>query len=274
MRRATTHALRACAAATALLALATGCSSDEQDDSAAKAAKKDPGKTATEAVRAAVTKVRGTSADIHGTVAIAEGETRYTISVDGPFDLAKDKGKLSVDFPGGAIDHVDEVFDGDTVYVSEVQGADDGTWGSAARDKVEAHYLLRAPLNDPEHYLRQISAMRKVERFGSDETVGGVPTTRYRGSIDHGTLTLRLADKPRKGAEQIRDAQGTDLPVFADAWVDRQGRLVRLKMTYRMATVSVTTTVTLSAFGKPVKVTAPDASRTVPVTLKGGVLFG
>ncbi|MDW6060669.1 hypothetical protein SAZ11_25030 [Streptomyces sp. FXJ1.4098] len=273
MRRATTHALRACATATALLTLATGCSSDEQDDTKS-AAKKDPGKTATEAVRAAVAKVRGTSADIHETVAIAEGETRYTISADGPFDLAKDKGKLSVDFPGGAIDHVDEIFDGDTIYLSQVQGTDDGTWGSVARDKVEAHYLLRAPLNDPEHYLRQISAMRKVERFGSDETVGGALTTRYRGSIDHATLTLRLADKPRKGAEKIRDVQGTDLPVFADAWVDHQGRLVRLKMTYRMATVSVTTTMTLSAFGKPVKVAAPGASRTVPATSKGGVLLG
>lgn len=273
MRRATTHALRACASATALLALATGCSSDEQDDTKS-AAKKDPGKTATEAVRAAVAKVRGTSAGIHETVAIAKGEEVYTISAKGPFDLAKDKGKLSVDFPQGAIDNVDEIFDGDTVYVTPVQGTDDGTWGSVARDKVEAHALLRAPLNDPEHYLRQISAMRKVERFSSNETVGGALTTRYRGSIDHATLTLRLADKPRKDAEKIRDVQGTDLPVFADAWVDRQGRLVRLKMTYRMATVSVMTTVTLSAFGKPVKVTAPDTSRTVPATTKGGVLLG
>ncbi|MFD8378932.1 hypothetical protein ACFV2X_10385 [Streptomyces sp. NPDC059679] len=273
MRRATTHALRACGVATALLALATGCSSDE-DHTNPSAEKKDAGKTATEAVRAAVAKVRGTSADIHGEVLVAEGEGAFPISLDGPFDLAKDKGKLAVDFPGGAIDHVDEIFDGDTIYVNGIQGVAKGTWGAVARGKAEAHYLLRAPLNDPEHYLRQISAMRKVERFATNETVGGTLTTRYRGSIDHATLTLRLADKPREGAEKIRDVQGTDLPVFADAWVDHQGRLVRLKMTYRMATVSVTTTMTLSAFGKPVKVAAPDASRTVPATTMGGVLLG
>ncbi|MDX3226443.1 hypothetical protein [Streptomyces sp. ME19-01-6] len=274
MRRAITPALRACAAAGALLALVTGCSADDSGKDAKAAAEKDAGKTATEAVRASVAKARGTSAHIHGEVLIAEGEGAFAVSVDGPFDLAKDKGKLAVDFPGGAIDHVDEIFDGDTIYVSGIQGAAKGTWGSVARDKAEAHYLLRAPLNDPEHYVRQIAAMRKVERFGSNETVGGTLTTRYRGSIDHATLTLRLADKTRKNAEKIRDAQGTDLPVFADAWVDRQGRLVRLKMAYRMNTLSVTTTVTLSEWGKPVKAAAPDASRTVPATTQGGVLLG
>ncbi|MER6139002.1 hypothetical protein ABT174_02935 [Streptomyces sparsogenes] len=277
MRRVTTHALRACAAATALLALATGCSSEEdhKNPSAAKKdAKKDAGKAAAEAVRTAVAKVRGTSADIHGTVLVADGEGAFPLFLDGPFDLAEDKGKLAVDFPGGAIDHVDEIFDGDTIYVHGIHSVAKGTWGAAVRDKAEAHYLLRAPLNDPEHYLRQISAMREVERLAINETVAGTLATRYRGSIDHATLTLRLADKPRKSAEKMRDVQGADLPVSADAWVDHQGRLVQLKMTYRMATVSVTTTMTLSAFGKPVEVTAPDASRTVPVTSKGGVLLG
>ncbi|MGY0059380.1 hypothetical protein ACWY4P_22960 [Streptomyces sp. LZ34] len=258
----------------ALLALATGCSADDGAKDTKAAAEKDAGKAATEAVRAAVAKVRGTSAHIDGEVLVAEGEGAFPISLDGPFDLAKDKGKLAVDFPGGAIDHVDEIFDGDTIYVNGIHGAAKGTWGAVARDKAEAHYLLRAPLNDPEHYLRQISAMRKVARFGTNETVAGALTTRYRGSIDHATLTLKLAAKTRKGVDKVRDAQGTDLPVFADVWVDRQGRLVRLKMTYRMNTVSVTTTVTLSDFGKPVKAAAPDASRTVPATTQGGVLLG
>ncbi|MEU5030042.1 hypothetical protein [Streptomyces milbemycinicus] len=268
MHHVTTHALRACAAATALLALATGCSSEE---SHGEGGRKDAGKAATEAVRAAVAKVRGTSARIDGTVETRDGEKTYTVSLSGRFDLAKDKGKVAVDFPKTPIDHVDEIFDGDTIYARPAKGADKGPWGSVARDRAEAHYLLRAPLNDPEHYLRQIAAMRKVERFGS-ETLGGRPTTRYRGSIDHATLTLGLADKTRKGVEKIRDALGTDLPVFADAWVDREGRLVRLRMTCRLETLSVTTTVALSDFGKPVKAAAPDGS--VPVTPKGGFLLG
>jgi hypothetical protein len=276
MRRSITPAVRACAAVAALLALVTGCSADDsaKDTKGTKAAeKKDAFKADTEAVRTAVAKVRGTSARIGGTVETAEAENKYTVSLAGPFDLAKGRGKLSVDFPGGAIDHVDEIFDGDTIYVSGIQGAAKGTWGSVARDKAEAHYLLRAPLNDPEHYLRQIAAMRNVARFSS-ESVGGRPTTRYRGSIDHATLTLKMAGKTRKGVGKIRDALRTDLPVFADAWVDREGRLVKLRMTYRMETLSVTTTVTLSEFGKPVKTAAPDASRTVPATTQGGVLLG
>ena len=142
-----------------------------------------------------------------------------------------------------------------------------------ARDKAEAHYLLRAPLNDPEHVLQQIAAMRKISRQG-EERVEGVRTVHYRGILDHRTTTLRTAPDVRAKIDRTRDAMGGDLPVFADAWIDGKGRLVRVRLNVNMSGAGVTSTMTLSDVGKPVRVTVPRPADTTPVTEVSGVLNG
>ncbi|MGR8008664.1 hypothetical protein [Streptomyces hypolithicus] len=116
----------------------------------------------------------------------------YTMDITGSFDLAGDKGHLAVDL-GAA--HIDEIFANGNAYVKGVQGVGDG-WGSIRRDKAEAHYVLRAPLNDPEHVLQQVAAMRQITKIGQEQ-VDGVPAAHYRGTIDYTTLTLRMAPRER-----------------------------------------------------------------------------
>ncbi|PNG20451.1 hypothetical protein [Streptomyces cahuitamycinicus] len=264
------------AAAAALLC--AGCSTADagnRDKSAATSPSPSSGSSSGSGsdVRAAVAALREDRAGFRQKFEL-EGEGQvYGLTVTGGFDFAADKGHLVVDLPGGAIDHSDQVFADGKIYVSGVQGIGEEAWGVIPRDKAEAHYLLRAPLNDPEHVLQQIAAMRKITPEG-EENVQGVRAMRYRGILDHRTVTLRMAPDVRTRMNQARDALGSDVPVFADAWVDGRGRLVQIRMSVNMSGARVTLNMTLSDIGEPVRVTVPRTADTVPVTEVGGVLNG
>ncbi|MFF5846451.1 hypothetical protein ACFY74_33855 [Streptomyces massasporeus] len=225
------------------------------------------------AVRAAVAALREGSAGFRQEIEL-EGEGQvYGLTVTGGFDFAADEGHLVVELPGGAIDHSDQVFADGKIYISGAQGIDEDAWGVVPRDKAESHYLLRAPLNDPEHVLEQIAAMRKVSREG-EENIQGVRAVRYRGILAHRTVTLRMAPDVRTKMNQARDTLGSDLPVFADAWVDGRGRLVQTRMSVNMSGARSTLTMALSDIGEPVRVTVPRAADTVPVSEVSGILNG
>lgn len=263
----------------AVALLCVGCSwADAGTGSRDKPAATSPAPTTSSgprsAVRAAVTALRQDSAGFRQEIEV-EGEGRvYHLTVTGGFDFAADRGHLAVDFPGGAIDHSDQVFADSKIYISGVrQTSDDDGWGVVPRAKAQAHYLLRAPLNDPELVLQQIAAMRKVSREG-EESVRGMRAVRYRGILDHRTVTLRMAPDVRAKMNEARDALGSDLPVFADAWVDGRGRLVQTRMSVNMSGTRVTVTMALSDIGEPVRVTVPRAADTIPVTEATGVLNG
>ncbi|MER7566801.1 hypothetical protein ABTZ93_28090 [Streptomyces sp. NPDC097941] len=266
------------AATVAAALLCAGCSTAD-DGSRDKSAAASPSSTSSSgprsAVRAAVAALREDSAGFRQEIDL-EGEGQvYGLTITGGFDFAEDRGHLAVDLPGGAIDHSDQVFADGRIYISGsgAQEIGEDAWGVVPRDKAQAHYLLRAPLNDPEHVLQQIAAMREISRQG-EENVQGVRTVRYRGILDHRTVTLRMATDVRTKTEQARDALGSDLPVFADAWVDGRGRLVQARMSVNLSGARVTLTMALSDIGEPVRVTVPRAADTIPVTKVGGILSG
>jgi hypothetical protein len=253
--------------------LCAGCTATGEDAGRTKPGAGSSAPAPGDAVRAAVARTGRTTARLHERIEITgEGET-YTLTVAGGFDFARDRGLLAVDFPGGGISHTDETFAGGKVYVKGASGADAGTWAVMPRHKAQVHYALRSPLNDPEHVLRQISSMRHVSLEGK-ETVGGVRAAHYRGMLDHKALTLRMAGKARAKVDQVKDILGSDLPVFADAWVDGRGRLVRTRMTMDLAATKVEVTMRLSGIGTTVSVKTPPPDDTVPVTGMSGVLSG
>ncbi|MFG3108587.1 LolA-like protein [Streptomyces tendae] len=260
-----------CLSAAAVL-LCVGCSgSGDEDDG--KHAAASPAVDHGSVVRAAVTALGEGTARFHQEIVLEGDDAEYEMTVSGDFDFAGDSGNVAVDLPGGGISHLDEVFADGHVYISGAGGTDERTWGLVSREAAEAHYVLRAPVNDPEHVLRQISAMRQVRHEG-EETVGGVRAVHYRGMLDHDTLTLRMAEDVRKKTDDARDLLGSDIPVFADAWVDDRGRLVRTRMEFRLAGAGATVTTTLSDLGEPVRVTVPAAGETVMATDVTGILMG
>ncbi|MFD5142753.1 LppX_LprAFG lipoprotein [Streptomyces sp. NPDC058401] len=224
-------------------------------------------------VRAAAEATRATSARTSQTMEIGDGSKTYTLTATGDFDMAGDKGALSVDLPGGGISHVDQVFADGKVYVRGAGGMDKDTWASIARDKAETHYALRAPLNDPEHVLEQVSALTKVTKAG-EQDLGGVPTVHYRGTLPFQATAARLASDKRALFEELQAKIGGEVPVSAEVWVDGQGRLVQSRMTLALGPAKSVTTVAFTELGKPVRVEVPAARDTEPVTTITGVLAG
>ncbi|MFC0597242.1 LppX_LprAFG lipoprotein [Streptomyces palmae] len=224
-------------------------------------------------VREALAKTGRGTARIDQKIELGDTTQTFTLDLTGAFDLGRDKGRLTVDFPSGAVDTVEEVFVDDMVYLRGMPNLE-GHWGATSRGAAKAHYLLRAPLNDPEHVLRQMASMRQITKVGP-EKVNGAAAVRYRGTLDHSTLTLRLVKSMRQKAAQLRDALGGDLPVFADAWIDGSGRVVRARLSFDSeALAHVKVTMDFSDFGKPVKAAAPSPADTVLVGETSGVLLG
>ncbi|MGW4226622.1 hypothetical protein ACWEG1_24565 [Streptomyces bauhiniae] len=238
--------------AAAVALLCAGCATaDAEDKSASAAPAPDPGSL----VRKAVGEARKGTARIDETIEIGAAGNEYRFGIAGGFDFGADRGHLTVDPPWGTAS-TDEVFAGGKVYAKAHGEIGGRTWTTVSRDEAEVHYLLRAPLNDPEHVLQQVSAMRQVSDEGR-ETVHGVRATHYRGTVDHRTLTLRMAADVRKQMDDARQRLGADLPVFADAWIDGRGRLVRTRLAVNLAGAEATATMNLTDLGKPVRVTVP-----------------
>ncbi|MEU8994432.1 hypothetical protein AB0C95_06335 [Streptomyces caniferus] len=257
----------------AAMLLSAGCSRDEGSEAQPGTADAAAASAAHEkAVRAAVTATLRGSARIDGNISMGgRGET-HSFAVRGRFDLAGDTGRLSVDLPGGAVGHVDEVFAGGTVYLRGVPGAAGG-WAAIGRDAAEAHYLLRAPVNDPAHTLRQVAAMRYVSKVG-EEKIKGIPAVHYRGALDYSTITRRMSQETRTKVAQMQESLGGTLPVHADAWIDGQQRLIRARLSFENAGIEVSNTLSLSDPGTPVKATAPARGSVVRTSAVSGILLG
>ncbi|MFF8615824.1 hypothetical protein [Streptomyces sp. NPDC015350] len=264
--------------------LCAGCSGGSEPGSgAARAAGKDAKDSRADApadhgatVRAAVAATERSSARIDERIEIGDGTTNYVISVKGDFDWAGDKGRLAVDLrnpavPGKTSPRMDEIFAGDTVYFGGFAEMA-GSWGSIRRDEAEAHYALRAPMNDPEHVLRQVAQMRRLSKVG-EETVNGVRAVHYRGTLTEKTVTLRMAKDMKAKIATIRKQIG-GLTVYADAWIDRNGRIVRTRLDLPLAAAGVKATMDLTDHGKPVRAKAPAPDEVVPMPQVGGPLPG
>jgi hypothetical protein len=257
MRRA--HLLPA-----AVLLFCTACSSGPDDGSGESARKAvDHGA----AVRAAIERTSADSARVDEKIELrsADSPTTYVFAIAGAFDLAGDKGRLTVELEGSGMDPVEEVFVGDTVYMWGAQAVGEGKWASVVRSEAMTRYFLRAPLNDPEHLLRQMKAMRQVTNEGKEQ-VNDAPAVHYRGTLDHTTATLRMTRESQQGLDKLREQLGEDMPVYADVWVDGKGRAVQARLSY-FGGMKAMTTMTLSDFGTPVKAEAPSAEQVVPVTV-------
>lgn len=254
----------------AVLLLCTACSGGADGDSGESTEKAAHHGAA---VRAAIERTSADSVRVDEKIELksADSPATYVFAIAGAFDLAGDRGRLTVELEDSGMDPVEEVFVGDTVYVRGSRAVGEDTWASAVRSEALTRYFLRAPLNDPEHLLRQVKAMRQVSNEGAEQ-VNGAPAVHYRGTIDHATATLRMTTETRQGLDDVREKLGDDMPVYADVWVDDKGRAVQVRLSC-FGGVKAMTTMTLSDFGTPVKAKAPAAEQVVPVTAGEDVLL-
>lgn len=255
--------------AAAVLLLCTACSGGVDGDSGKSAEKAvDHGV----AVRAAIERTSADSARVDEKIELrsADSPRTYVFAIAGAFDLAGDRGRLTVELEDSGMDPVEEVFVGDTVYVRGSRAVGAGMWAAADRSEALTRYFLRAPLNDPEHLLRQVMAMRQVSDEGKEQ-VNGAPAVHYRGTIDHATATLGMTAETKQGLADLREKLGEDVPVYADVWVDGKGRAVQVRLSC-FGGMKAMTTMTLSDFGTSVEAEEPSADLVVPVTAGEDVL--
>jgi hypothetical protein len=121
---------------------------------------------------------------------------------------------------------------------------------------------------DPGQYLEYLrAASGKVEKIGK-QAVGGVQTTRYRGSLYILDFPMALTGARKTAAEHVADriVQLTKRSTFpTDVWVDADGHVRRMTFDYTIpanaSTPSVDYKLTLdySQFGQDVSVGLPPA---------------
>ncbi|MCL3992132.1 hypothetical protein [Streptomyces lavenduligriseus] len=266
----------------AIAVLASACSSGSDDQAAggkerttSAMSSAAPAVDAGREVRAAVDSTKQSTARIDDRIRLNGMGQDYTITVKGAFDMKADRGSLKVSLTqtNGAVLH--EVFHGNTVYfrMPEEMNGDTG-WRSTSRDEAEVHALLRAPLNDPEFVLRQVSMAHGLTAAG-EEKVNGVPARHYTGKLDHKPLLLRMVKERREKAEEAMAMIGDELPATADVWVTKDGLITRVLLVCDLAGMKVSSTMNLTDVGKPVTMASPPKSaQAMPAALVGGALPG
>ncbi|UXY32088.1 hypothetical protein [Streptomyces sp. HUAS TT20] len=264
MRRTTPVAV---AVTLAAALTAAGCSSDSGGSERRSVAAEKPvdESAAAKEFRTVVEAARSTSVTISQSLVLQDDGKRTLLSIDGPFDLAHDRGKLFV-HAGGPIEQLDQIFVGDKTYLSTRKDQ----WLVTDRSKAESHHLLRAPLNDPQYLLAQIAATTKVTKSSKDLVFGGA-ATHYRGVLGHHALTSRTAEETRDEiAGYLQDRKGALVSV--DAYV-KQGRLALVRLDFQMDDDFAHVSLQLSDFGRPVEVTAPPSATPIAPPAKGALAF-
>jgi hypothetical protein len=144
----------------------------------------------------------------------------------------------------------------------------------AARAGLDLDTLMRYGGSDPRQSLAALAGLADLHEGGED-TVRGVQTTRYRGTLDVRKALESLPEQPggARLAERALEAAGVgEIPT--EVWVDRDGWIRRVRQTVAPTLGGVglpaSTEVELFAFGEPVHVALPARGDTVDLSRLGG----
>lgn len=130
-----------------------------------------------------------------------------------------------------------------------------------------ADTLKQAQQYGPAETTRMLTASPDVREVGR-ETVDGVATTHYAGTVDPAADFGALGPEYRKNLQKA--FEGLDVQrIQIEIWVDGDGlpRKQTARTTMKMGTVDVTAT--FSDFGEPVEITAPPADQVGEFKLPG-----
>ncbi|GAA1227943.1 hypothetical protein GCM10009665_18020 [Kitasatospora nipponensis] len=210
----------------------------------------------------------------------ASGDKKASFTGSGGYDYAKRIGRLEVAVPPGAATtgKVVEVVLPGTVYLQN-SGAKvpEGKWVKLDVRQLADGNLISNGATDPATAAAALRGAQRATAVG-DETVDGVPLKHLKGTLD----LAKAADATGgQGGYGLRMAAGTftvkEVPF--EAWLDSQGRLHKVTEVFTFAgvagskdpkdQVTVTSSLTLSGFGKPVDATEPAAADVVEMKDSG-----
>ncbi|MGI8328510.1 LppX_LprAFG lipoprotein [Actinomadura scrupuli] len=128
--------------------------------------------------------------------------------------------------------------------------------------------IKQAQQNNPADQTKLLTASKDVTKVGT-ETIDGVRTTHYTGTVNVQEGLGKFDAKTRDQFQQLYQKLGTDKIGF-DVWVD--GDSLTRKMINKVNTSQgqVNTTMLFSDYGKPVTITAPPAGEVGVMPSLGG----
>ncbi|MEV7359921.1 hypothetical protein [Kitasatospora sp. NPDC091276] len=198
-------------------------------------------------------------------------EKKAVFTGTGGYDYVKRIGRLEVQVPPGAATtgKIVEVVLPGTVYLQN-SGAKvpEGKWVKLDVRQLPDGNLVSSGATDPASAAGALRGAQKADAVGT-ETVDGVALHHYRGTLDLAKAADatggRGGDGLRMGAQTF-----TVKEVPYDAWLDDQGRLHKVVEVFTFAGVAgskeakdqvkVTSTTSVTDFGKPVEAAEPPAS--------------
>lgn len=217
-------------------------------------------------VASADTTVKAGSSRFSATVATSGASQNITMRMTGLIDYRRRTGTLTATIPG--LGTMTDILTGTAIYV-KVPQLGPKYFRISLKELLGGNSSLSQLGNsDPSQALQMLrGAGADVQALGP-VTVGGVPTTHYKGTI---STQAALAKVPPAVRATVGKAFAGIRSIPFDAYLDDQGRLrrmvERITLPASAATggqaLSVTTTIDLSDFGVPVRVTIPPASQTV-----------
>jgi LppX_LprAFG lipoprotein len=201
-------------------------------------------------------------------------KSAFVLSGSGAFDDKANDGVLNstIAVPNSGSTTLQEVFSRSTMWLKSPLFAAalpaDKSWlkldltNTKAADSLGFDFKALTGQN-PGDVLSQLEQTGKVTALGK-EKVGGVETTRYRGTID----------------SQSGQADSTTGAIYkpVDVWVDDQGLVRKVQLDYtartdpsKPARSHVVLVMTFSNFGTPVKVTTPSDSESLDASNSGSI---
>lgn len=204
-------------------------------------------------LRSAVAKGDSTSSKLDLTIATSASGTDVTINGTGAFD--GNVGSMVITVAGQSIE---ERLTGGNLYM-KVPGQTKW-YVLKLTDLVGTSLAESASPGDSAKVL--LAADNNVTKVG-DDTVRGADTTHYKGTIPLDEKHLaKIGGFARGAVQKLVDGGVTSIPF--DAWLDKQGRLVKmteaLDVTVKGTAAHVTTTLERYDFGTKVAVVAPPKS--------------
>jgi hypothetical protein len=227
-------------------------------------------------------------------VTLAASGKQYTLGAKGAFDLRHVRGVFTVDF--GALlsslnlkigttpvpSKIDMVLTGNVVYMhlpmlakqspgKEWLKIDPKTLPKSTTQGADVGSILSS-LN-PQQVLAVLAGAQTVHSLGT-QTVNGEPMAHYRTVIDANKLANAITASQRAQVRKLMKQLGVTT-ITADVWIDRAGYLRRIAsapLTFKTSTTGTSAssftgrlTMSFSAFGTRVTVTAPPASKTLDI---------
>ena len=177
-------------------------------------------------------------------------------------DIAGKRGRFTMTMP--EVGDVQLVSDGDRYYfryppqVRRGLGIDT-EWASADTDAVGGSVFGNSTGFDASQLLAQMSTAGDVERVG-EETVDGVPATKYHATIDLRKVPDTVPADQREAAQKTLDKgldAGVEPNVPLDVWVDDDSHVRRVEEQLEVAGQTIDVTLVLADFGAHEEITVP-----------------